>query len=213
MKVFWVNFPRFETLFSVPAQLPWGQVVEPGVPGQLGWKGGSNATKTVTPHLLEEKPIKPHRSIHLLDELGLPHGLGQVFKTSRELSAAVISQHVNYQGCWVPGWRGRAVPRRSCRASWLSQLSWMLLASVTAGKALQWGQREFHLKQGPTRVVLVKSHQQRWTSLVTHTSVTSTALQGLLKQICQNYIWEKWPFFLSCHYISCLTFFSGMTSR
>lgn len=60
--------------------------MEPEVPGQLGWKGGSNATKTASPHLLEENAIKPHRGIHLLDDLGLAHGLGQVFKTSRELS-------------------------------------------------------------------------------------------------------------------------------
>lgn len=62
-----------------------------------------------------------------------------------------ISQRINYQGCWVPGWKGRAVPLRSWRASWLSQLSWMRPASVTAGKTLQWGQRESHLKRGPTR--------------------------------------------------------------
>lgn len=74
---------RFKTLFFVPAQLPWRQVMEPEVPGQLGWKGGSDATKTA--HFLEEKAIKPHRSIHL-NELRLPHGLGQVFKTSREFS-------------------------------------------------------------------------------------------------------------------------------
>lgn len=58
--------------------------VEPEVL-QLGWKGGSNATKTASPHLLEEKAIKPHRGIHLLGDLGLAHGQGQVFKTSGEV--------------------------------------------------------------------------------------------------------------------------------